>query len=241
MSIGNLWLTETIRFQGLPSSLLSYVLSVLSCHPLLWRVCLEGLLSSFSSGLSLSLSSFVTAFFYRKLGKEQEHLLKGEVLAHWHYADDLWKKYAETEYRRETSSKKALFLVVAAWSLLFGILFPLFDRESGIFVTYALGALIVLLGIVAYLSAVIPYRRALSQGGEAIISRTGVYLNGQLHSWNVAGMTLESVAYIDTEEPPYIEFVYSGAMSEYPVRVPVPVGEEEKAQEIVREFKKKRF
>ena len=39
----------------------------------------------------------------------------------------------------------------------------------------------------------------------------------------------------------YIEFVYSGELSAYPVRVPVPMGEDGKAQEIVAEFEKKKF
>ena len=189
----------------------------------------------------MSLTFFVTAFFYRKLGKEQERMLKGDILIHWHYNDNTWKEYTEAEYKRDKSSKKTLFLIVAAWSILFGILFPLFDPESGIYVTYGLGALVVLIGIVAYVSALIPYRRNLSEGGEAIISKTGVYLNGQLHSWNVAGMALDHVAFVNTEEPHYIEFVYSGELSAYPVRVPVPVGEDEKAQEIVAEFEKKKF
>jgi len=184
----------------------------------------------------VSLTFFVTAFFYRKLGKEQEHLLTGEVLVHWKYANDFWKRYAEDEYKRDISSKKVLFFITAGWAILFAILFPLFDPESGIFVTYALGILILIIGIVAYLSVLIPYRRNLSQKGEAIISMTGVYLNGQLHSWNVAGMKLDSVAFVDGEEPHYIEFVYSGEISGCPVRVPVPTGEDKKAREIVAEF-----
>ncbi len=222
----------------------AFIIAVLS---LICAVLSPSFIEGMSGGFALSfllgfvsLSFFITAFVYRKLGKEQERLLEGEVLVHWHYTDDFWKKYAETEYKLDKSSKKTLFLVIAGWSLLFGILFPLFDRESGIYVTYALGALIVLIGIVAYLSAVIPYRRNLSQKGEAVISKTGIYLNGQLHSWNVAGMKLESVEFVDTEEPHYIEFVYSGEVS-YPVRVPVPVGEDEKAREVVAEFEKKRF
>ena len=199
--------------------------------------------SSPPSSLSLnhSLQRFIIylAVVYRKLGKEQENILEGGILVHWHYTDDSWKEYTEAEYKRDKSSKKTLFLIVAGWSILFGILFPLFDPESGIYVTYALGALVVLIGIVAYLSALIPYRRNLSQGGEAIISRTGVYLNGQLHSWNVAGMKLDRVEFVSTEEPHYIEFVYSGELSAYPVRVPVPAGEDEKALEVVAEFEKK--
>lgn len=184
----------------------------------------------------VSLAFFITAFLYRKLGKEQDQLLSGKILVHWSYTGDFWKKYTETEYKLEKSYKKTLFLIVAGWAILFGILFPLFDRESGIYVTYVMVALIVLIGIVAYLTALIPYRRNLSHKGEAIISRTGVYLNGQMHSWNMAGMTLRGVGFVDTEEPHYIEFVYSGGISEYSVRVPVPAGEDEKAREVVAEF-----
>lgn len=218
------------------------IIAVLS---LLCAVLSPSLVEGMSGGFALfflfgfiSLAFFITAFVYRSLGKEQEHLLRGEILVRWNYADDFWKKYAEAEYRRDKASKKTLFLIIAGWAILFGVLFPLFDRESGIFVTYALGVLIAIIGIVAYLSAFIPYRRNLSQRGEVVISRTGVYLSDQLHSWNVAGMALEGVEFVDTEEPHCIEFVYSGAAMEYSVRVPVPEGEDGKAREIVAEFEK---
>ncbi len=225
----------TISKTALIIAVLSLICAVLS--PSFVEGMSGGFALSFLFGF-VSLAFFVTAFLYRRLGKEQDHLLSGKVLVRWSYTDDFWKKYTEAEYIREKSYKKTLFLIVAGWAVLFGILFPLFDPESGIFVTYVMGALIVMIGIVAYLSAVIPYRRNLSHRGEAIISRTGVYLNGQMHSWNMAGMTLQRVGFVDTEEPHYIEFVYSGATSEYSVCVPVPVGEDEKAREVVAEFEK---
>ena len=224
---------------------ISRIALIIAIMSLICAVLSPSIVDGMSGGYALlflfgfvSLTFFITAFFYRKLGKEQENLLSGEVLVHWRYSDEFWKQYAEDEYRRDKGFKKVLFFIVAGWAILFAILFPLFDPESGIFVTYSLGILVLIISITAYLSVLIPYRRNVSQKGEAIISRTGVYLNGQMHSWNVAGLKLDGVTFVDSGNPHYIEFVYSGELSGYPVRVPVPIGEDEKARNIVAEFLK---
>lgn len=191
---------------------------------------------SFLSGFAV-IAAAITALVFRSLGREQDRILKGDdILVHWTYPRDFWSKYVEMDYRLEKAYKKTLFFIVAAFAIFFGVVFPLFDPESGIFVTYAMVALIAVIGVVAYASVAIPHRRNRTQGGEAFVSKRGVYLNGEMHSWSVAGMSLVHVAFVDAEEPHYIEFVYAGGTSEYSVRVPVPEGEDGKAREVVAEF-----
>jgi len=167
-------------------------------------------------------------------------ILSGEELvAHWTYGPEEWARYAEAEHGRDKEGKVVLFVIISAFALFFGVLFLIFGGEAGLIVFLGMLGLIALIGGVAFLSILLSHRANQTRTGEVFIARTGVYLNGALHNWNMFGASLDSVKLI-REESPLVEFVYS-----YParhgrqgaeVRVPVPAGKEEEADRMVACF-----
>jgi uncharacterized membrane protein (DUF485 family) len=74
--------------------------------------------------------------------------------------------------------------------------------------------------------------------GEAYITLEGVYLNGQLHLFTGWGARLEKVT--SGEEGRSLSFTYSvpvrGGRSDYVLHVPVPLGKEEEARQVISSF-----
>ena len=74
--------------------------------------------------------------------------------------------------------------------------------------------------------------------GEVIISRDGVYVNRMLHLWRGWGTTLDKTEY--NRQDRMLEFTYSApsrtGRNYATAWVPVPVGAEAKAEEILASF-----
>jgi hypothetical protein len=189
-------------------------------------------LATFS--LFLCLTSVVSALVFGSLAKQQDKLLQGkDLLAHWTYTKEEWGLFYQGESVRDQKEKTMLFYIVAAWAILFGILFPIYDPEDGIFVTYVMVGLIALIGAVAILSIKITRHNLKEHGGEAFISTKGAYISGQMHSWSLAAGSLLDVSYLDASPQRMIQIDYLGGKTEYSVHIPVPHGKEDQAQKVV--------
>jgi hypothetical protein len=167
-------------------------------------------------------------------------ILSGEELVvHWTYSPEEWRRYAEAEYGRDRQLKFILFCIVAGFALFFGVLFLIFGGDGGRVVFFVMLGLIALIGGVAALSVTLARRSNESRLGEARISRIGVYLNRDLHNWNMVGARLDDVSLV-REESLLVAFTYSypsrtGRQSTT-VRVPVPEGREGEAERVVAYF-----
>lgn len=203
-------------------------------------------IEGFEGGYGISFIAFflliaflVTAVIYWKLGREQEKIINGkETLVHWTYEKKFWDQYTKEEYIRDKSEKKTLFFIVAGWAIFFGILFPIFDHESGIWVSAVMLGLIGLIGIVAFLSIRSSHNRNLKHTGEAYISRRGVYLNGKMISWKLPYSSLVNIKYFNKKKSSFIQFEVSSGSSVHNIRVPIPEGKEKEAGEVVRQLGK---
>jgi len=189
-------------------------------------------MDGFDGGFAVSaacVAIFITAIicagvFWWMAGKEKK-IIQGEHLAHWTYTDEEWTKFAKLERKMDASSKKILFFVIMGFAVFFGIFFVIMDPESGIYVAYAMAGLIVLMGLVAWLS-IRSTSKNLNRKSESYVTKDGVIANGTMHFWSMPGSRLESANYHQETDPKYIEFVYSfvaryGRQSNE-VRVPIP-------------------
>ena len=204
-------------------------------------------MDGFDGGFAVStvcLAVFITAIictgvFWWLAGKEQR-IIQGEHLAHWTYMDDEWTKFAQMERKMDASSKKILFFMIVGFAVLFGVIFMIADPENGIYVAYAMAGLIVLMGLVAWLS-VRSASKNLNRKGEAYITKDGILINGVMHFWSIPGSRLESANLHQETDPKYIVFTYSfvaryGRQSNE-VRVPVPKVKEADAAGIISKLK----
>jgi hypothetical protein len=186
------------------------------------------------------MAAVITALMHGALARQQERLFAGDqVLVHWTYSHDEWQAFFREEAVRDRDEKKILFYIISAWAIIFGIGFPLYDRENGIYVTYVMLGLIVIIGITAYLSIAATRHQLQKHGGEAYISRCGAYTGGRMHSWSLVQSSLLGVRFAAGAKIPYIQIDYMGGKTEYTVRVPVPAGKEAEANNVVRELEKR--
>jgi len=193
-------------------------------------------------GFMIALAGIISFFVYNKLAKSLEDILHDEnLIAHWTYPLEQWTAYAEKDYREDKKYKMQLFYIVAAFAIFFAVLFMVIDPEAGLFVAATMLGLIIIVRLTVFITVRNRYKENKSQIGEVYIAPNGVYLNKQLHAWNVIGSRLERVFYNSNSEN-LIRFEYSapgrGARSWYSFAVPVPAGKEVEACSIVDFFNK---
>lgn len=169
-----------------------------------------------------------------------------DQLACWTYDPEEWKRFVAWEFTEETSEKRGLLMLVSAIILVVGGGFWLVIRDAAAaWVFVFLIGLAALLWAVAWIVPRLTRRRNLKALGEVYIGRSGIYMNGAVHTWNLPGSRFESAAFI--EKPfPLLVFVYSYLMvagralyvfrQAATVRVPVPRGREVEAAELAGKF-----
>jgi len=190
----------------------------------------------------LTITGIVVAIMYFRRAQALDNIVTGEnLLAHWTYTAEEWQKYIEEEFAEEKAAKTRLFAMVAIISAIVGIGFYLFKRDHPVLILLIFGGLIVFSGIVAFLSVVLGRFRNRPDQRGAYISRDGVYLGRQFHTWQGMGARLENACYKEEHTSlPRLEFDYStpgrDMRYDYSVRVPVPSGKEEEARKILAEI-----
>jgi hypothetical protein len=187
--------------------------------------------------LTVAISCIIAALVYMNRAAALDRLFKDKnLLAHWTYTSDEWSKYSETDYKADSKGKWSIFHVVAVISLAVGLIFLIFAGEGGMVVFIVMLGLIVLIALVAWFSARQVYNQNRNSLGEAFISREGVCLNRQFHTWKGLAANLDSVTMLEEKGQRLLAFTYSMpsrvGMEARTVRVPVPAGKEEEAKKI---------
>ncbi len=155
-------------------------------------------------------------------------------LARWHYDQWTWQEYAQRERSRHywTIAKWSIpILLIAAfvsylWLQTFGqrILWPMLAVMG-----------INLLALLVQ-NAVLPYYRILKTAPEAIITADGLYIGGSAYFWRQGNASLRSLNFVPGQ-PNTLDFalcIRKGRNSStQTIRVPVPVGNEAQAQQVI--------
>ena len=206
-------------------------------------------MDGFNGGYAISTLSFmlvvtgiIVIIIYSGRARTLDKILNGDnQLVHWTYSPDEWSSYADKKYTEEKGGKKALFYIIAAFALFFGVVFMIMDFENGIFVMGCMLALIAVIAFTAWFTAWYNYRENKKYLGETYITEDAVYINRQLHTWRGLGAKLDSVDLNQGKSQLLLQFVYSAptrtGMQEYALNVPVPKGQEEAAEKIFKRFK----
>ena len=205
-------------------------------------------IDGFNGGFAIStfcififISGVVTSLVFWRMSVKEDKIISGtNLIAHWTYSKEEWKKFTEVEFKTDKSYKNMLFYIILFFALFFGIIFYIFDPENGIYVFYVMIGLIVLMFFVAKYSIWSAHKSNLKSLGEVYISPDGVIVNGLFHAWNMIGAKLEDINYDEKSNPKFLEFEYStiaryGRQSNY-VRIPVPKSEEKNVDEIIKKI-----
>ncbi len=195
-----------------------------------------------SLGVFVMIIGIVASVIYMKLARTLNRILTGDnLLAHWKYTPEEWRKYTEEEHAEDREARRGLFKLITIITVIVGIGLWIVKRDNPLLIIIICLGIIAIAGLSAYLSTMSNYRRNKKYPGEVYITRDGVYLNRQLHIWKGMGNRLEDVAYDDTGPGrPRIKFDYSSpsrySRNYYTARVPVPPGEDTHAQQIVAQI-----
>jgi len=205
-------------------------------------------LDGFDGGFAISficffilLCSIVTAIIFWRMSISEEKIKQGKnLIAHWTYSNEEWQKFTKTDLKLDKSYKNMLFYIICGFSIFFGIAFYIYDPEDGIYVSYTMIGLIILMFFVSRYSIYSVNQSNLKNQGETYISTEGIIANGQFHSWKTLGASLENITYIDDTKPKLLEFEYSiivrfGRQSSF-VRIPVPKAEEKNVEAICQKI-----
>jgi hypothetical protein len=206
-------------------------------------------MDGFNGGFALAfLGGFVCiigiicVFVFARLARLFDSIMKKEnILVHWTYSQDDWKRYTEEEHKEDARNKRNLFLLVAAISVVVGIImWAMHPDDAGVIIIIILG-IIAVIGLTAFLSILSPYRWNKKHLGDVYITRDGAYLNRRLHVWKGLGTKLEGVTFeAGKQSLPRINIEYSSINTTmrnyYTARIPVPLGQEEVAQNIVEQI-----
>ncbi|MDD3792995.1 MAG: hypothetical protein PHY74_07675 [Candidatus Bathyarchaeota archaeon] len=203
----------------------------------------------YNGGFAISLVSILIAVTAAIVGlmfigqaKKVDQILRGQgVLAHWIYPVDLWREYAEKEYKTEKAQKKFLVIIVAAFAIFFGLLFWLLDPEPGFIVFLVMMGLIGLIILTWQFTAWYNYRKNTSNTTKQVyIRKDAVYLNNTLYEWATAFTSFNKVKLQKNKDLNLLVFIFTSlnrtGPQTYTIRVPIPPGKEENAKNIAEQI-----
>jgi hypothetical protein len=201
-----------------------------------------GYATAFVSGF-VALCGILVAAIFAARARVLGRLLSGHgVLAHWTYPAEDRTDHVDKELAEERKGSWTLFLVIAAFSLVIGVGFLIADPDAGRFVFLVLAGVVALLAVFAALAPRMRHRKRRRATPEAIVSVEGAYVLGMLHTWRLLGARVEG-AEVARAKKPVLHVAYSAPFlygrfllgrQTYTVLVPIPQGEEERAESVVR-------
>jgi uncharacterized membrane protein HdeD (DUF308 family) len=205
----------------------------------------------FNGGFALSFFSIflfimgiIVAVVYFRRAAALDKMLNGEnLLAHWTYSQNEWLAFADREHLEQVKTNRSLFLLVAAISIIVGVVFVIVVPDSLVSTAITIGGLIVIIGFTALLTTWQRSNQNTKRLGEVFLNRDGVYINRELHNWASLGARLEDASIDDKHlGQSIITFTYSAptrmGRTSYNARVPVPLGREAEAKIVLDEIKR---
>lgn len=179
-------------------------------------------------GLLLALTGFITYFTFSRRAKLVDDIFdKKNVVAHWKVSGSEWGDFAATDVKATSGNAWFLWGLITFFFVIFTGIFWLFtdDADDANFFVLLMASIWAFISLFAFLATAIRNRKRRSQKeGEVIISKNGLWLNGESHIWIGLGVKLNTVGYHTDKR--ILEFGYSFPARQgrqiVEVRVPVP-------------------
>lgn len=188
-------------------------------------------------------ASGAALLFVRRSRVADAILADPSPLAHWIYPADMARTIIEREYRDHRDRNRKIFLlmggIVVAAAFVMTIFFEDTGPETGIFLL----AVIVILYAVLRVTPWLEKRRALEVPREAIITREGILCGASAYRFRtfLASRDRLSLRRADKKNPAALVFSFTrvagaGFLWPFNVVVPVPPGEEERAERVMKDL-----
>ena len=194
--------------------------------------------------LFLAITSFAAALLFYTRARAMDEILGGKnLLALWVYQAEEKKKSAEREFVSYMESNRSLLYVVGGFLLIAMLLMVIFGREAGVTTAGMLFIVLIIITIVSVVATGLELKRTLNAPREAYITETGIIYEGAEYPFHSFMVRMEGVRFTKGTEtrPPMLGFSFIQLIGLYirqpfEINVPVPAGEEIKAQEIAEKF-----
>jgi hypothetical protein len=193
-------------------------------------------------GIFIALVGIISVIVFLRMASLQDTLLKeGNILVHWTYPPDEWRRFVEKEHSEDAAARKSLFLLIAGITVIVGLILWFLSPDTHLVTIWIVLGIILVIGITAVLSTWAVYRWNKNHPGEIYIARDGAYFSGRLHVWKGLGTRLEKIDLEDSARSQRIVVNYSSpnylTRNSYEVRIPVPPGQEEAARKVVSQIR----
>jgi len=198
-------------------------------------------------GLFILIAGLVTALVYLQRARGLARILAGDgTLARWIYTEAESQCQIDNEFRGSVTQNRALYFIMVAWFVVIVGALVAYDYHQNQEVNWPFAGgmllIVLLLGIVAWVSPRVLRRRAYRGGREVIIGRSGLVLSGVLHSWAAPLSRLSEVSLVEDSLQTALEFSIRSAgwlgssSSGYVVKVFVPPEQLDAARRVVIEL-----
>jgi hypothetical protein len=211
-------------------------------------------IAGMSGGFALAFIGFfvilvgliVSLFWWQRVRLFQRIFSGDQVLAAWQLNPEQVRQQALAARQERLAHHRAIYLVMLFFAVVFGVIFfviPVANEEMHPAVLLAWFGFFAFLGLVAWGTPRLEYLRSLRSHGEVYIHPRGVFQLGALTTWAQPFTRLVGVQLRPSALGPSLEFrirylsraSLSGTQEEL-LRVPVPPGQEEQVERVLRHF-----
>jgi len=203
-------------------------------------------------GFFLMVTFVICTLLFWKQARLLRQMFEGKrLLAHWVYSKEKAVQHAQGEKVRRAKANLLLWLIIAGFVVFFSVLFVVFGDmdEDGIrFFLSIMGGVLAIIGLAAWLAPILAERKIKRSVPEVFIGEFAVWAFGEFDIWNSAMTQFRSVSTgqiteedgspLAGEVSRKIEIVYEQGnrygYQERKVLIPIPIGKEQEAEEVVR-------
>jgi hypothetical protein len=190
----------------------------------------------------LSTSGLAVALLFVARARVMDAILADPApLAHWSYPEDIAQEHAEREYREFRERNRAMFVLIGGMLIVVALFFLIFVQDGGAETALILLGVTVLLFVVSRVTPWLERQRARGAPHEAVITSNGVMYEGAVYPFHSFLVFWSGVSFRELKKKDRAALVFSFTqitgrfiIQPFEVVVPVPAGEEERAQQIMQ-------
>lgn len=206
--------------------------------------CMDGGCAVMFVSFFLAVTLVAVGLLFLSRARTMDAILEGrDLLAHWTYSQEDSAMSAGREFTEYKEANKAMFIVVGGFFLIAIVLLLIFGGEAGALTSLVLTGVVGIIALVAWGAPRLVYSRALRASPGAFIAGNGIIYREAVYPFRSFLNRLDGVSFRDAtrDEPAllifsFIQIVGLYILRPYEVRIPVPAGEEGRAQEIAQQL-----
>lgn len=186
--------------------------------------------------LCLGIAIPFTRGYQRRIREQVQRFENGEMLAHWTYTDDEWRRFVEVERKDNAGMIAGMSIIFGMMGLLAAVVqFFVVEGSVGFRLVLGIGLLVgltvlgTIIGAGMQLAGNRRCNRLERRRYDAYFGDEGFYFANKFHTWSHFGRGLESVDLLDDGPIPVLQFDFrvntGNSSTTQSTRVPIPAGE----------------